>query len=316
MEIKAPLKNNTDHSSLSSYVMHYLEFLKIKGYSPLTIEGHERVIKRFIHWGGERTIHDVKEIDRAVLEAYQRKLFYYRKDNGKPLTKDTQNKILITIKTFMAWLARNNHILFNPAEQLELAKIPRKLPRVHLSHDEINRLFNVPNIQTPLGVRDRAILETLYSTGMRRTEISQIKVGDIDFTEGVIYIRDGSKGGHQRVVPIGDRALDWVTKYYHEIRLRYTTGNDDGHMFLYDNGEPFIKSRLSALIKRLMKQADIKKEGSCHLLRHSCASHLLEAGMDIRLIQQLLGHAKTDTTAIYAKVSIGQLKRVHMAWQT
>ncbi len=310
-EVKGGLEKSGDRKVLATYVQHYLRYLQIKGYSPQTIEGHTRCLSRFVGWCSQRSIDDPRSITKGVLEAYQRTLFYYRKQNGKPLTTDTQNKLLITIKTFMGWLVRDNHILFNPADQIELAKTPRKLPRRHLSREEIGRLMGVPDTQTPLGIRDRAILETFYSTGIRRNELAHIKVGHIDFNEGIIYITDGSKGGHQRVVPIGDHALAWVEKYYLEVRPLYVTGRDEGILFLYDNGEAFIKSRLSALVKRLMVRANITKEGSCHLLRHSCASHLLESGMDIRLIQQLLGHAKADTTAIYAKVSIGYLKRMH-----
>lgn len=297
--------------SFTTYLNHYLEHKKVKGYSPVTLDGHQRVIKYFLSWCAQRSIEDIRQITKAVFESYQRNLFYYRKVNGEPLALETQNKNLVIIKSFMRWLVQENHLPYSPAELVELAKIPRKLPKIHFSVEEVQELMNVPDIETPLGIRDRAILETFYSTGMRRNELSHLRIGDVDFNSGIIYIRDGAKGGHQRVVPIGDNALKWVNKYLMDIRPRYVRGADDGILFLYENGEPFIKSRLSALVKRLMSKAKIKKEGSCHLLRHSCASHLLESGMDIRLIQQLLGHAKTDTTAIYAKVSIGYLKREH-----
>ncbi|MFL0809353.1 MAG: tyrosine-type recombinase/integrase [Agarilytica sp.] len=300
---------------LSSYVKHYLQYLEYIGYSTETINGHRLSLKRFTHWCLERNIETPNGITKPVIEAYQRALFYFRKQNGKPLAKDTQNKTLIIIRTFMKWLVRENHLPFNPADQIELARIPRRLPRRHLSRSEIGSLFDVPDITTPLGIRDRAILETFYSTGMRRNELAYLREGDVDFNEGIIYIQHGSKGGHQRIVPIGDHALAWVEKYYLEVRPMFVAGEDEGVLFLYDNGEAFVKSRLSALVKRLMVKAKIDKEGSCHLLRHSCASHLLESGMDIRLIQQLLGHSKTDTTSIYAKVSIGHLKKIHQELQ-
>ncbi len=294
---------------LQSYMKHYLEYIKIKGFSGSTIEKHELSLKRFLSWCLQREIQDPREITRAVLESYQRKLFYYRKANGKPLSAVTQNNVMICIKSWLQWLVRDNHIAFNPAEQIELARLPRKLPRIHLNKDEIQKLMDVPDIETPLGIRDRAILETFYSTAMRRSELMRLKPGDIDFHDGVIYIT--GKGGHQRVVPIGENALNWIKKYYHDVRPGYDIGLGTETLFLYENGEGMIKGRISTLVKRLMKKAGINKEGSCHLLRHSCASHLLEGGMDVRLIQQLLGHVKAETTAIYAKVSIGYLKKVH-----
>ncbi len=294
---------------LQTYMKHYLEYIKIKGFSERTLEKQELTLKRFLSWCLQREIKDPREITRAVLEAYQRKLFYYRMANGKPLSTVTQNNVMTCVKSWLQWLVRENHIAFNPAEQIELARLPRKLPRKHLNKSEIQKLMNVPDIETPLGIRDRAILETFYSTGMRRSELMRLKPGDIDFHEGVIYIT--GKGGHQRVVPIGENALNWIKKYYRDVRPSYDVVHGVENLFLYENGEAMIKGRISALVKRLMKKAGINKEGSCHLLRHSCASHLLEAGMDVRLIQQLLGHVKAETTAIYAKVSVGYLKRVH-----
>lgn len=303
------IPNDESAPRLKSYIVPYLQSLKVKAYSEVTIRDSERRLRAFVDWCETRSVITAISLTRAVIQSYQRHLFYYRKANGKPLKSVTQNNNITSIKMFMRWLTRENHLAYSPAEQIELAKLPRQLPRAVLSVKHIQKLFSIPDTNTLLGVRDRAILETFYSTGMRRSELAGLQMRDVDEDQGVIFIRQG-KGGHQRLVPIGETALEWLLQYKYEVRPLYET-EDEQTLFLYDNGEPFLKARLSALVKRLMQSAGINAEGSCHLLRHACATHLLEAGMDLRLIQQLLGHAKADTTAIYTHVAIGKLKEVH-----
>ena len=297
-------------SAINVYLQQHLSYLAVRGFAQGTIDNREFTVKRFIVWCDMRDVEDVKLITRPVLESYQRYLYYFRRTNGEPFSMATQSKQLISVKMFFKWLARDNHILFNPAAELELPKVRKQLPRAILSIEEVEHLLSQPDTLAPQGVRDRAMLEMLYSTGLRRTELATVRVQDVDLKGATVFVRQG-KGGYQRLVPVGARALKWLDKYIHEVRHLFFVGVDTHVLFLTDYGEPFIKARLSVVVKKYMKAAGIEKEGAAHLLRHAMATHMLENGADIRFIQEMLGHQKLDTTQIYTKVAIGKLKAVH-----
>jgi len=170
----------------------------------------------------------------------------------------------------------------------------------------------VPDIKTMIGIRDRAMLETLYSTGMRRMELIGLKLFDIDPERGTVMIRQG-KGKKDRMVPIGVRALAWIAKYRDDVRPEFASGADDGTLFLTTLGEAFMPNRLTQLARGYVDAADIGKGGACHLFRHTMATLMLENGADIRFIQAMLGHADLSTTQIYTQVSIRTLKEIHTA---
>jgi integrase/recombinase XerD len=193
-----------------------------------------------------------------------------------------------------------------------LPRTPARLPVHVLSVQDVENVLNQADVAKPWGVRDRAMLEVLYSTGLRRSELAALAVFDWDRNRGAITVRQG-KGGKDRVVPIGDRAAAWLGRYVDEVRPTLSREPDDGAMFLTDYGEPFEKNRLGDLVRRYFDWAGVKAPGSCHLLRHACATHMLENGADIRFIQALLGHADLSSTQIYTQVSIVKLKEIHAA---
>jgi len=161
-----------------------------------------------------------------------------------------------------------------------------------------------------LGVRDRAMLEVLYSTGIRRSELTALELTDLNPERQTLQIRQG-KGHKDRIVPVGERALSWTGRYLEEVRPRLVLDNAQRALFLTSYGEPFNPDVLSRMVARYIERAEIGRSGSCHLIRRTCATHMLENGADIRFIQQLLGHAKLDTTSIYTETSIEALKDVH-----
>jgi integrase/recombinase XerD len=163
-----------------------------------------------------------------------------------------------------------------------------------------------------LGVRDRALLEVLYSTGIRRMEILKLKLYEVDKNHGVVSVREG-KGKRDRVVPIGERALAWLEKYLIEVRPLIVGEPDEGYLFLTSTGQPFAPNYLSWLARRYVKAANVGKSGACHIFRHTMATLMLEGGADVRYIQAMLGHARLDTTQIYTHVSIRMLKQIHAA---
>jgi integrase/recombinase XerD len=169
------------------------------------------------------------------------------------------------------------------------------------------------DLREPLGIRDRAIIETFYSTGMRRKELINLLMYDINFERGTVFIREG-KGKKDRVTPIGERAIAWVSKYLYEVRPLLVTVPDTGVLFLSDHGNPYTADNMTAHVGNLIKKAaNITKKGSCHIFRHTCATLMLEGGADIRFIQQQLGHADLRTVEVYTQVSISKLKAIHTA---
>lgn len=214
------------------------------------------------------------------------------------------------MRAFFRYLVRHNLLLYNPAADLDLPRTEKRLPRDVLTVAEVERVLNTIPLAEPMGLRDRAMLETLYSTGIRRQELANLTLRDLDHERGVVLIRRG-KMKKDRMVPIGERALLWITKYLDELRPKLASEPDDGYLFLANYGEPVTPKRLTQIAHDAITTAAIGKQGSCHLFRHTAATLMLEGGADIRYIQQLLGHADISTTQIYTQVSIGKLKAVH-----
>lgn len=301
----------TAANPLHSYRSAFHEWAQTRGYSPATRATRDKIIARFIAWADERGIVRPADITRAVLERYQRHLFLHRKADGSPLSLKTQESLLNPLRAWFKWLARENHILYNPAAELILPRTPRQLPKVLLSVVDVEHALNQPDVDTPWGLRDRTILETLYSTGIRRLELTRLSLYDVDLAAGTVMVRQG-KGAKDRLIPIGARACAWIVRYVEEVRPQLAVRSDELALFLTDYGEPFEKNRLSDLVKRYMRHAGIP-QGSCHAFRHACATHMLENGADIRFIQAMLGHSELSTTQIYTQVSIGKLKEIHAA---
>jgi integrase/recombinase XerD len=296
---------------LTRYMHAHFEWMLMHGYSPDTVHARRIVMRRFIAWCAERHLDDPRAITKPILERYQKSLFYYRKPNGEPLTLGSQLGCLAPLKTFFKWMARENHILYNPASELELPKQPKRLPRALLSVDDIEAILREAVPDNASGLRDRAMLELLYSTGLRRMEVTRLALYDIDLSRRLVLVREG-KGCKDRVVPLGERAAAWLAKYLIEARPALLAANNEA-LFITDLGEPILPENLADKVKRYMHRAGIDKVGAVHLFRHACATHMLENGADIRYIQALLGHASVATTEIYTHVSIEKLQQIHAA---
>jgi integrase/recombinase XerD len=299
-----------DRNPLNAYARSFLEWSAVHGRSAQTIETRKRALKRFIAWCDERDLVHPKDVTLPILERYQRYLYHYRKPNGAPLTFGSQQTMLAPLKVFFRWATRERHLLYNPASELLLPRSPRRLPRYLLSLAEIESILNQPDIRTAAGVRDRAILETLYSSGIRRMELVQLGLYDVNPRSGELAVR-GGKGGKDRIVPLGERAAGWLERYLEEVRPLLIAGAARGSCFLTDFGEAFEKNRLGDLVKGYVEDAGLAVIGSCHLFRHAMATHMLDNGADIRYIQAILGHEDLETTALYTQVSIQKLKAVH-----
>jgi integrase/recombinase XerD len=312
IRVKAAAPDPSANNPIHAYVNAHLEWLGTIGRREQGIKLAGKSLRRFVAWCDEHGLQQPQEVTLPILERYQRHLFHYRQPNGKPLAFTSQQLLLVPLKSFFKWATRSRHLLYNPASELVLPKTPLRLPAQVLTIAEVEHVINQPDTEHISGVRDRAILETLYSTAMRRTELAQLMVFDWDRSRGAIGIRQG-KGGKDRVVPIGERAAAWLARYVDDVRPQLVIEPDGGSLFLTDYGEPLEKNRLGDLVRRYVDYAGITVPGSCHLFRHACATHMLENGADIRYIQVLLGHSSVETTQIYTQVSIMKLKEIHAA---
>ncbi len=309
---KTIIGDPTDPRGMARLSADYLEWMLVQNYSERTVEGREKYLRRFIVWCEERGIIRPTEITKPILERYSRWLFHYRKEDGHPLAFGSRFAILLAVRMFFRWLGRNNHILSNPASELEMPRREKRLPRAVLSIQEAETVINLPDAKEPLGIRDRAILETFYSTGMRRMELVNLHLSAVDAERGTVIVRQG-KGKKDRMLPIGERALIWIEKYLTEVRPALVVEPDDATLFLTKDGTPLIPDHLSNTVKRYVDAAELGKTGACHLFRHTMATLMLEGGADIRYIQQMLGHSRLETTDVYTHVSIRTLKAVHAA---
>jgi len=299
-----------EHTEFYPYLLKYNSAMQVRGYSPNTLHRRESDIRRFIGWCDDRSIDHPNQVTKPILESYQRYLFHYRQErNQQPLSPTSQNHYLTSIRQYFKWLTQENYLLYNPASELIIIQQTPSLPVV-LSLDEINQLMQQPDTNTPGGIRDRAILELFYSTGIRRSELCHLQLKDISLARKTLYVRQG-KGNKDRLLPIGDSALAWLQRYLNQARHEYVTEIHEETLFLNDYGDAFRDSKLGDKVKRFMRNAGIDVLGSCHLLRHAMATHMLENGAELRYIQVMLGHANVNTTQIYTHVSIRKLQEVH-----
>jgi integrase/recombinase XerD len=288
----------------------YLDYLAARNYSPATIDGRYKDINIFLIWAADRDLTQAGQISRPILETYQLWTSRYTTAKGKRISWSAHYKRLCTLKHWFRWMTRQNVIINNPASELEMPRTEKRLPTVGLTLSQIGTLLGVPDVLDPLGVRDRAMLEIFYSCGLRRSELCRLDLPDFNAERRTLHIRQG-KGHRDRMVPVGEQAVHWIGRYVAEVRPRLCIDTRTQAIFLTGYGGPFNPDVITRMMTRWMQRAGLGGKGSCHLLRHTCATHMLEGGADIRYIQQLLGHAKLETTAIYTEVSIRQLQEVH-----
>lgn len=304
------LEGSDDPLSIDVLAQGYLEWLRVRSYSSYTIEAKGRALHYFARWCEERGVTRATEVTLPLIERYQRYLFHYRTREGKPLSIHSQRSRLAILRPFFKWLMRERYLLANPASEIVIPRRITHLPRDILSAQEAERVLAQPDLTDPTGVRDRAILELLYSTGIRRFELIELKLYHLDLVKGTLFVAQG-KGRKDRVVPLGERAQAWLEKYLAEARPQLVVEPDDQTVFLTSVGTKYHPNALTQLARFYVRASGVPKKGACHLFRHTAATLMLENGADIRYIQELLGHGDLETTQIYTQVTIGKLQQVH-----
>ena len=288
----------------------YLTWMGVHNYALTTIENRRRYLRYFGNFARDAGLTQPADVTYEIVVDYQAALYGYRKADGTPLSVATQVQRLVPVTQFFTWMRREHRISVNPTSDLLMPRPDRQLPEATLSSAEMARLLGVPDVTTPLGLRNRAVLEVFYSSALRRSELIALRVGDIDAARGTLFVHRG-KGAKDRYVPIGERALFWVQLYVGLVRPLFALGQDLEVLFLSSVGTSICADWLCRKVRAYLCQAGIHKRGSCHLLRHSVATLMLEGGADIRYVAEMLGHARLETTQRYTRVSIERLRTVH-----
>lgn len=220
----------------------------------------------------------------------------------------TTSRALSAFKRFYQYLVRERILAADPTLNIDSPKLPRGLPK-SLTEDDVDKLLAAPDVATTLGLRDRAMLETLYATGLRVSELVNLKVAQTGLDVGVVRVM--GKGSKERLVPLGDEAVAWLKRYQQEARPALLSGKLSDAVFVTARGGPMTRQSFWHLIKRHALIAGIKQPLSPHTLRHAFATHLINHGADLRVVQLLLGHADISTTQIYTHVARERLKKLH-----
>ena len=283
----------------------YVNYLESKGYSERSVRQYKGYLHLFSEYIKEIGVNDFIEVDKHIINSYQEHLY-----SGMDLSLRAQESRLCAMINFFKYLDRAGKILYNPASNVELPKAKQTLPRNILTERQMKKLLNTPNIDMPLGLRDKAMLELFYSTGIRNTELRNLELYDIDFENGQISVIAG-KGGKDRNIPVGDIALVYVKEYIDNVRPGFAKEKDIKTLFLSRNGHKLTDDMIPWIVQKYTKKAKIKRKVGAHSIRHSFATHLLKHGAPVRYIQEMLGHTSLDTTQRYTRVVINDLKKVH-----
>jgi integrase/recombinase XerD len=301
-------------STFSEWLGELLLWMQRRGYSPLTIRCYGNGLRHFISWTRERPeLSCPGEVTSEVLEQYQLHLMTrpsLSSLSSRParLSASTCNLNLAELKTFFAFLKRSGKLLSNPCAELFRAKEPKRLPRNILTVAEMVRLLSAILTNSPQGLRDRALVELLYGTGIRQIELLRCNLEDLRLGEGFLHVL--GKGDKERVVPLGVACQRAMAAYLEGGRPLLLSERTRTLFVSAYHGGPAGSLELTRALKTHGRAAGLAQSMGFHLFRHTCATHLLQGGADLRLIQALLGHANLNTTMIYTRVELSHLKRV------
>lgn len=309
-----PLRHGNQRGSVSPFpqkvrrlLAAFEDDLRVR-FSASTVPDYLRHARRFLFWASEQGL-VLTNLRAADLQAYQASLVARRKDDGKPYSSGHHVNELKAVKSLFRFLLRRGYVLHDPAAALALPRVEKRLPRVILTPQEARRIVEGPDTATVRGLRDRAILETLYGTGIRAGELASLTAYDVDTEQRVLRVVAG-KGGKDRNVPLTRAAADAIEAYLLHARPKLALFKSARQLFLGNSGGKLTRMGLSLLVRRWASEVGITKRVTCHTFRHSFATHLLRGRADIRHIQALLGHRSLGTTQRYTQVEISDLKKV------
>jgi len=286
-------------------IAEYKNQLKALGYAANSIELYGRALDEFGKYLEANGIADLRKVNRPTAIEYQAHIM------TGPQAMETKAIKLRAVKRLFEYLTDKNLLLINPVEGLQETFRQQRKIGVVLTMQEVQKMLQQPNMSLRTGIRDRAIMEVLYATGIRAGELRELEVYDVDLKDEVLFIRKG-KGRKQRVVPLGKNAAGFVKGYLEKVRPRWAKRNPkERRLILASSGLPITRGNVSANLYMHARNAGVKKGASPHMFRRSCATHLIQNGADIRYVQKLLGHSNLKTTQLYTKVMPVEVKKTH-----
>lgn len=297
-------------TSIETQVARYLDHLAVeRGLSVHTMSAYRRDLARYVRFLGSRGLSEAQQVDGSVVRSFLASISASTHgEDERPYRATSVARTLSSVRSFHRFLLREGVAESDPAVGVTQPKLPRSLPHP-LTVDEVQRLLEAPDVKTPAGQRDRAILELLYGSGLRVSELTGLDVDDIDLEEGSVRVL--GKGGKERDVPVGRFGRDAVETYLVRARPQFATGRGRGALFLNQRGGRLTRQSCDRMVHVAARTAGIDRRVSLHTLRHSFATHLLEGGADVRVVQELLGHASVATTQIYTLVTRQHLREVY-----
>ena len=293
-----PKNKHTKNKIIDLFIDHlWLE----DGLSKNTLNSYRFDLELFTEWLTKSLKKNILDVTQADIQQYLS--FKFPTSKSRSISRS-----LATLRRFFRYLLRENKVNIDPTLEIISPKIPKSLPK-SLSEEEVESLLNTPNVKTISGLRDKAMLELLYACGLRVSELVNILLTELSMTEGVIRVT--GKGSKTRLIPMGEEAVDWIKRYINESRNSILKKKTSKYLFITIRGSAMTRQAFLYLIKRYSIIAKIKKPMSPHILRHAFATHLINHGADLRVVQMLLGHSDISTTQIYTHVARERLKKLH-----
>lgn len=288
---------------MNELIEEFLSFLSVeRGLAENTLESYKRDLVRFFDYLKSRRTASVSNVTRQKITSFM----LAEKDRG--LSSNSISRELACLKSFFKFLVRENKVKEDVTSVIESPKLWKRLPAT-LNLDEVEMLLKTPNVRDLMGARDKASLELMYATGMRVSELINLKMDDVNMEVG--FVKCFGKGGKERIVPFGKKARESVERYLGKARASFLKKKVSNFLFLTRLGKPMSRQTFWKTIKKYTREAGIKKKITPHSLRHSFATHILERGADLRMVQEMLGHSDISTTQIYTHVSKDRLKSIH-----
>jgi integrase/recombinase XerD len=301
---RPPLATHAPTAADQALIQRFTDALWLEdGLAALTLDAYRRDLSAWAGWLAARQA-------PSLLQATETDLLAYTTERHEGTRASTANRRLTVFRRFYRWALREHLCTADPTLRLLAARQPQRLPKV-LSEAQVEALLTAPDTDQPLGLRDRAMLELLYASGLRVSELVGLRTVQLGLTEGVVRVT--GKGAKERLVPFGDEAGEWLRRYAAEARSSILNGQASDALFVTARGGPMTRQMFWILVKRHASTAGIQAPLSPHTLRHAFATHLLNHGADLRAVQMLLGHADISTTTIYTHVARERLRQVHAA---
>lgn len=299
-------------NAIKMHMDEYMAACAREGFASWSLRSYRRALNNFCSFIGQQypAVQSAADLSREMIAGYQMHLYKAESRYRKRLSLSTQYSWMGIVLWWLRWLTANEKILINPGASIQLPKRAQRIPRNYLSLKEMQKLLRSPDLSTHIGLRNRTILEVLYSTGIRSAELRKMKVEDINMSDGWITIH--GKGAKDRVVPIGKAAAHFIQLYLDKTRPKLAKDKKHSICFVTQYGTaPLSYESLNQIVQKTARAAGVKRIITPHGLRHTCATLMLRGRADIRYIQELLGHSSLSSTQIYTRVEIGDLKKVH-----